>query len=283
MDSDSKRMLTYRMLNEYTAFLKREEKSRVTIEKYNRDIVKFIAFADGQNVTKELAISYKEKIKQEYEPASVNSMLAAVNGIFSFLGWLDCKVKRLSIQRRVFSEKYHELTKAEYMRLLHAASNPRQERIHLVTKTICGTGIRVSELRYITAQALRSGQAVVECKGKVRIVFIPKELLRQLRQYAKKHGIASGPIFVTRSGKPLNRSNIWREMKALCIAAHVDPAKVFPHNLRRLFARVFYELQKDIAKLADILGHSNIETTRVYILASSTVHSRQVERMRLVS
>jgi len=282
MITEKERIITEVMLEEYLDHLHKEERSSATMDKYKRDLRKFMDFVGGQAVTKELTMAYKEALKADYESSSVNSMLAAVNGFLSFFGWNDCKVKRLTIQRKVFCEVERELSKEEYFRLLEASRELGQERINLIIQTICGTGIRVSELKFITVEAVKIGTVTVECKGKVRLVFIPKKLRKLLETYIRKHGLESGLVFVSRNGKPLNRSNIWRDMKALCVAAGVDAAKVFPHNLRHLFARTFYGLDNDIAKLADILGHSNIETTRIYILSSGTDHRRQVERLGLV-
>ena len=252
------------------------------MEKYRRDIVKFMAYSDGREVTKDLTVAYKEHIKERYEPTSVNSMLAAVNGFFSYMGWNDCRVKRLRIQRKVFCNESRELSKAEYERLLKASSSAGQERINLIVQTICGTGIRVSELPFITVEAVGRGRAVVDCKGKVRLVFIPGKLQKLLVRYIHRQGMKSGPVFVTRTGKSVSRSSIWKDMKALCQAADVSPEKVFPHNLRHLFARTFYGIDKDISKLADVLGHTSIETTRGYILTSGAEHFRQMDRLGLV-
>ena len=278
----NKRIATQKLMGAYMSLLKEEERSKATLEKYERDIVKFITYTNGRAMTKELVMEYKEHIRAGYEPTSVNSMLAAINGFFSFLGWSDCKVKRLKIQRKVFCNESRELNKAEYERLLQASKDAGHERLSLILQTICGTGIRVSELPFITAEAVKNGQAVVECKGKVRLVFIPGKLQKLLTAYIRKQGFHTGPVFVTRNGKPINRSNIWKDIKALCESAGVSPDKVFPHNLRHLYAKCFYSIDKDIAKLADILGHSNVETTRGYIISSGKEHRRLVERLGLV-
>lgn len=277
-----KRIIITEMVNGYIECLKEEERSKNTMEKYRRDIVKFMAYSDGREVTKDLTVAYKEHIKERYEPTSVNSMLAAVNSFFSFMGWNDCRVKRLRIQRKVFCNESRELSKAEYERLLKASSSAGQERINLIVQTICGTGIRVSELPFITVEAVGRGRAVVDCKGKVRLVFIPGKLQKLLVRYIHRQGMKSGPVFVTRTGKSVSRSSIWKDMKALCQAADVSPEKVFPHNLRHLFARTFYGIDKDISKLADVLGHTSIETTRGYILSSGEEHFRQMDRLGLV-
>ena len=209
-------------------------------------------------------------------------MLASVNSLFAFLGWHDLKVKSLKLQQQVFCPEEKELTKAEYYRLCTAAKHKRNKRLNLILQTICGTGIRVSELQYITVEAVKHSEAVVNCKSKTRTIFIVKELKQKLLRYAAEQGIKSGIIFVTKNDKPINRTNIWREMKALCKDANVNPQKVFPHNLRHLFARTFYGIEKDIAKLADILGHSSINTTRIYIISTGTEHRRRMENMHLI-
>ena len=206
---------------------------------------------------------------------SVNAMLAGLNGLFAFHGWHDLKVKTLKLQQQVYCPEEKELTKQEYARLCRTAERRKNQRLSLILQTICGTGIRVSELRYITVEAAKQGEAVVNCKAKTRTVFLVKALRQKLLRYAAEQGIESGMIFVTRTGKPIDRTNIWREMKSLCQEAGVNPEKVFPHNLRHLFARVFYGIEKDIAKLADILGHSSIDTTRIYIISTGTEHRRR--------
>ena len=277
------RFLTEERISDFNLHLLSEEKSENTVEKYLRDVQAFAAYLNGCEVTKESAISYKQKlIGDGYAVRSVNSMLASINSLVSFFGWYDCKVKAIKQQRQIFCSEDKELTKDEYFRLLNAAKQKKNDRLNLIIQTICGTGIRVSELQFITVEAAKSGAATVNCKGKIRTVFIVKELKKKLLQYAKEKHITAGPIFITRGGKPMSRTNIWREMKALCKDANVDPGKVFPHNLRHLFARTFYGLEKDIAKLADILGHSSINTTRIYIISTGTEHRRRMENMRLV-
>jgi len=207
-------------------------------------------------------------------------MLASINSLFDFLEWSDCKVKNLRFQRQTYCTESKELTKAEYFRLLEASRN--QEQLNLVVQTICGTGIRVSELKYFTVEAMYAGKVTVRCKSKTRTILVPGKLKKLLLNYAKKSCIKSGVIFVSRNGRPLDRSNIWKQMKRLCAAAMVNPSKVFPHNLRKLFARTFYGIEKDIAKLADILGHSSIDTTRIYIMTTVTEHLRKIERLGLV-
>ena len=258
-----------------------EERSAATIQKYIRDIKAFAKYAEGA-VTRETVIAYKKHLQEHYAVRSVNSMLASINSLFLFLGWHDLKVKALKLQKQVYCPEEKELTKAEYTRLCRTAERKHNERLNLILQTICGTGIRVSELQYITVEAVKHGEAVVNCKAKTRSVFIVKELRQKLLRYAAEQGIKSGMIFVTRTGKPISRTNIWREMKALCVEADVNPQKVFPHNLRHLFARVFYGIEKDIAKLADILGHSSINTTRIYIISTGIEHRRRMENMHLI-
>ncbi len=273
--------ITGSMLQEFSAFLHREEKSPVTQEKYLRDCRRFCAFAGDTPVTKEIVLSWKENlIAQKYAPRSVNSMLASVNSLLDFLGMPACRVKALRLQRQCYSSEDRELSKEEYLRLLKAAAG--KEQLGMVLQTICATGIRVSELAYFTLEAVKKGEVTVACKNKRRRIFIPGKLKNRLLNYARKKKITAGMLFVTRTGKPLNRSNIWAAMKKLCIAANVKPSKVFPHNLRKLFAKTFYDVQKDIAKLADVLGHSSINTTRIYIMTTGAEHRRQMEQMGLV-
>lgn len=276
------RIITARMIAEFKEHLILEERSEITIEKYIRDVKAFSAYTQNAAITKETVIAYKKHLQENYAVRSVNSMLASINSLFMFLGWYDLKVKSLKLQQQVFCPEDKELTKAEYTRLCRTAERKHNERLNLILQTICGTGIRVSELQYITVEAVKQGEAVVNCKAKTRSVFIVKELKQKLLRYAAEQNIKSGMIFVTRTGKPISRTNIWREMKALCEEANVSPQKVFPHNLRHLFARVFYGIEKDIAKLADILGHSSINTTRIYIISTGTEHQKQLENMRLI-
>ena len=277
-----RRSITAKVIAEFKEHLILEERSAATVEKYIRDVKAFSAYTQNAAVTKETVISYKKHLQENYAVRSVNSMLASINSLFSFLGWHDLKVKSLKLQQQVFCPEEKELTKAEYARLCRTAERKHNERLNLILQTICGTGIRVSELQYITVEAVKQGEAVVSCKAKTRSVFIVKELKQKLLRYAAEQNIKSGMIFVTRTGKPISRTNIWREMKALCEEANVNPQKVFPHNLRHLFARVFYGIEKDIAKLADILGHSSINTTRIYIISTGTEHRRRMENMRLI-
>ena len=271
------RILTSEAIQNFKKYLKEEEKSKNTIEKYMRDVWEFTTYMNGEEITKESVIAYKDKlISKNYAVRSINSMLASLNSLFSFLNWMDCRVKSIKLQRQIYCPEEKELTKAEYMRLVNTA------KLNLILQTICGTGIRVSELQYITVEAVKNGEAVVSLKGKTRTVFLVKELKKKLLRYTAEQNISSGSVFITRTGKPISRTNIWREMKGLCEQADVNPQKVFPHNLRHLFARVFYGIEKDIAKLADILGHSSINTTRIYIISTGNEHRRRMENMRLI-
>ena len=276
------RILTADIIENFRKNLELQEKSTSTIEKYIRDVKEFSVYSEKAAITKEKVIAYKKYLRNNYAVRSVNSMLASINSLFNSLEWHDLKVKSLKLQQQVFCSEDRELTKAEYARLCKTAKRKKNKRLNLILQTICGTGIRVSELQYITVEAAKQGEAVVNCKAKTRSVFIVKELKQKLLRYAAEQNIKSGMIFVTRTGKPISRTNIWREMKALCVEANVNPEKVFPHNLRHLFARVFYGIEKDIAKLADILGHSSINTTRIYIISTGTEHRKRMENMRLI-
>lgn len=276
------RILTADIIENFRKNLELQEKSTSTIEKYIRDVKAFSAYTENAAITKEKVIAYKKYLRNNYAVRSVNSMLASINSLFNFLEWHDLKVKSLKLQQQVFCSEDRELTKAEYARLCKTAKRKKNKRLNLILQTICGTGIRVSELQYITVEAAKQGEAVVNCKAKTRSVFIVKELKQKLLRYAAEQNIKSGMIFVTRTGKLISRTNIWREMKALCVEANVNPEKVFPHNLRHLFARVFYGIEKDIAKLADILGHSSINTTRIYIISTGTEHRKRMENMHLI-
>ena len=276
------RILTADIIEDFRKNLELQEKSTSTIEKYIRDVKAFSVYAENSAITKEKVIAYKKYLRNNYAVRSVNSMLASINSLFNSLEWHDLKVKSLKLQQQVFCSEDRELTKAEYARLCKTAKRKKNKRLNLILQTICGTGIRVSELQYITVEAAKQGEAVVNCKAKTRSVFIVKELKQKLLRYAAEQNIKSGMIFVTRTGKLISRTNIWREMKALCVEANVNPEKVFPHNLRHLFARVFYGIEKDIAKLADILGHSSINTTRIYIISTGTEHRQRMESMRLI-
>ena len=237
---------------------------------------------NGRDISKGLLLEWKEALIEAYAPASVNTMLAAVNRFLAFCGLGDLRLRKLKIQKSLFLSEDKELTRAEYVRLVQAAQRQENARLSLVIQTICATGIRVSELRFITAEAVQSGRAEVSNKGKRRAVFLPDKLRRLLKSYLQKQKITAGAVFLSRNGRPLDRSNIWRDMKALCESAGVAPGKVFPHNLRHLFARTFYALEKDLSRLADILGHSSVNTTRIYTAESGAVHARLLGRLNLV-
>lgn len=275
--------LTAEQIAAFGQYLRGEERSPGTVEKYLRDVRAFAAWLDGKAVTKEMAAGWKEHlIAENYAPVTINSMLSAINAFFAFAGREDCRVKFLKIQRRLFREQSKELTRAEYDRLTAAARALGRERLSLLIETICATGIRVSEVRYITLEAACSGRADIALKGKIRTILLPGKLCRKLQKYARKQKITSGEIFLTRRGRAMSRKQIWAEMKALCEKAGVEPSKVFPHNLRHLFARCFYRVCRDIARLADVLGHSSIETSRIYLLTTGEEHRRQMDCLRLV-
>ena len=272
------------VLEQFEQHLYREERSAGTVAKYLRDIRAFARWLEGRPVTKELAAGWKAHLMAEgYAPVTINSMLSAINGLFRFLGWEECRVKFLKIQRRLFRDTNRELTRSEYDRLLNSAKELGRDRLALLIETISATGIRVSEVKYITVEAAQRGKAEISLKGKIRVILLSAKLCRKLLRYAKKQKTASGAIFRTKSGKELSRRQIWAELKGLCKHTGVAPTKVFPHNLRHLFATIFYKACKDIVKLADVLGHSSIETTRIYLMTSGIEHRRQLERLGLVS
>lgn len=275
-------VVTKAAVTTYLQFLKIQEKSKGTLEKYQRELLDLAKYLAGKKVTREDLVVWKEELEKRYSPAGVNGRLVAANGFFSFYGRYDLRLKLLKIQKEIFMKEEKELTRAEYGRLVRTAERKGKERLSLLIQTICATGICVSELEFITVEAVKRGRAEVNCKGKRRVIFLPARLQKKLKAYAAKKGISEGVIFAAKSGRPLHRGNIWAEMKKLCKDAEVSPEKVFPHNLRHLFARIFYSLDKDIAKLADMLGHSNIETTRIYIMESGRIHRQKLERMRLV-
>ena len=265
---------------QFRNYLINEEKSNETITKYLRDVSAFLRWIGNREITKSAVLSYKTEILGKYAPKSVNSMLASLNVFLKFIKKFDCTVKSIKLQRQMFSDK--ELTKAEYERLLIAAEKKKNKRLYYLMQSICSTGIRVSEHKYITAEAVEKGSVQINLKGKMRVVILPKTLCKMLKKYIKEENIKSGSVFITKNGKPLDRSIIWNDMKKLCESAGVDKEKVFPHNLRHLFARTYYSLQKDISRLADILGHTSINTTRIYTIESGEVHRRQIERMNLL-
>lgn len=276
-------ILNEALAEQFMDSLKAEERARATIEKYTRDVKGFLHFAgEGAILTKETVVSYKQHLSEKYAIASANSMLAALNAFLRFLGRADCAVKAFRVQKAVFRARERELTKAEYIRLVETARRRGNRRLDLVMQTICATGIRISELPFITVESLHTRRTVVSLKGKSRTVILPMELCRALKCYARDRRIEKGSIFVTRSGKPMDRSNILHEMKALCQEAEVDREKVFPHNLRHLFAVTYYNVEKDVCHLADLLGHSSVNTTRIYTLVSCEVQEQRIEGLGLV-
>lgn len=274
--------ITRELIEKFKHYLIEEEKSSATLEKYMRDVTVFFAWLAGCELDKIAVLRYKEHLKMNYAPASVNSVLSSLNSFFEYNEWHGLKVKMLKIQKQIFAERSKELSKAEYERLLSAAKDKKNERLYYLMQTICSSGIRVSELSAITIEAIKARRATINCKGKMRVVVLPKDLCKLLSEYAKGQKITSGPIFITRTGKPLDRSTIWKMMKALCESAGVDREKVFPHNLRHLFARTYYSIQKDIVRLADILGHSSVNTTRIYTMETYDVHCRQIQKLGLL-
>ena len=274
--------ITNELIQKFKTYLINEEKSSATLEKYIRDVVAFMKWLNDRVVEKTVVMEYKQNLIENYAPASANSMLSSINSFFGYMEWYDCKVKTFKIQRQIFANKDKELTKAEYDRLLMAAKSKQNKKLYMLMQTICSTGIRVSELRYISTDAVRKGEAVINCKGKMRVVILPKQLCKMLSSYIKEQKISSGSVFVTKNGKPLDRSNIWSDMKKLCESAGVSKDKVFPHNLRHLFARTYYSLEKDVVRLADILGHSSVNTTRIYTMETGEQHRIQIQRLGLL-
>ena len=276
------RKITIDLISDFKSHLTEEEKSENTIDKYIRDINFFAEWLCGREVTKILALEYKNELCKKYAPTSVNAAISSINSFFAFMEWFDIRIKSLKMQRQIFSPKEKELSKAEYEKLLTAAKSKKSTRLYYLMQTICSTGIRVSELSHITVSAVKSGQAVISCKGKMRIVILPKELCKMLGKYIAENKIKNGSVFVSRNGKPLDRSYIWKSMKELCRFAGVSKTKVFPHNFRHLFARTYYSLQKDIVRLADILGHSSVNTTRIYTIESGEFHRRIIQKLGLL-
>lgn len=277
--------ITKNHIEKFKQYLLEEEKAGATLEKYMRDVTAFFVWLKGGvKLDKMTVLRYKEHlIKSAYAPTSVNSVLSSLNSFFEYNEWRELKVKMLKIQKQIFAERSRELTKAEYERLLSAAKKKKSEKLYYLMQTICSSGIRVSELSAITVEAVKNHRANINCKGKMRVVILPKDLCKMLITYAKEQKITSGPVFVTRTGKPLDRSTIWKMMKSLCESAEVNREKVFPHNLRHLFARTYYSIQKDIVRLADILGHSSVNTTRIYTMETGEVHRRQIQKLGLLS
>ncbi len=275
--------ITEAKINKFKVYLFEEEKSKNTIEKYLRDVVAFAKWVSDKVLSKQTVLEYKDYLlSQEYAPRSINSVLSSLNSFFQYYNLYNLKVKMLKIQHQIFANENRELSKAEYERLLSAAKRKGNEQLYLLMQTICGCGIRVSELSAISVEAVRKGQTTINLKGKMREVFIPEALCKRLIRYAKERGIESGSIFITKKGNALDRTYIWRLMRSLCESACVAREKVFPHNLRHLFARTYYSIEKDIVRLADILGHSNVNTTRIYTKESGREHRRQLQKLGLL-
>ncbi len=276
------KIITDKLTENFKTYLYDGEHSANTVEKYLRDIRAFAKRTGAKNLQKSDLLEYKKALCEKYSPQSVNSMISSLNAFFTFAGWYDLKIKTLKIQRRIFADKSKELTKSEYEKLLTSAKNGKNERLYYLMQTIASTGLRVSEIKYVTVEAVKNGEAVIKCKGKIRQIFMPKKLCKMLKGYIKSKNIKSGAVFVSRNGRPLDRSNIWKMLKTLCESANVDKSKVFPHNFRHLFARTFYSLQKDIVRLADILGHSSINTTRIYTMETGEIHRIQLQKLGLL-
>ena len=275
--------MTIEQIQAYEQNLRLEEHSASTIQKYAsalRDL--YECLPPEKEVSKERLLDWKNRISGSHAASTVNAMISAVNSFFAFLSWNDLRIKQIKKQRQIYRDKERELTKEEYMRLLNAARESGNFRLFYLMQTLASTGIRISEMPFITVEALKTGSAVVDCKGKQRTVLIPMKLRKALLAYSEEANITSGSVFITRHKNPMDRSNVWQELRKLCPAAHVDTRKVFPHNFRHLFAVTFYQLEKDVAKLADLLGHSSIDTTRIYIMESGAEHERQMERLGLV-
>ena len=277
------RKITEETLAAFARQLGEEERSPATLEKYLREVRQFAAFLGGREVTRELAAAWREELSARQSPATVNGKLTALDRLLAFLGWEDCRVKHLRVQRQLFRDSARELSREEYARLVETARRLGRGRLSLLMETICATGIRVSEVRYIPTEAVREGRTEIALKGKIRTILLPGKLCRKLEKYARQKKITSGELFLTRSGRPMSRKQIWAEMKGVCRAAGVAPSKVFPHNLRHLFARCFYRVSRDVAKLADVLGHSSIETTRIYLISTGAEHARTLDQLRLIS
>ena len=276
------RELTRELISNFKDHLIEEEKSKATLEKYIRDIETFYSWVGDNELDKLCVLNYKEYLTENYAVASVNSMLSSINSFFTYLEWYELRVKTIKVHKQVFASTEKELTKSEYERLLSAAKAKSNQRLYLLMQTICSTGIRVSELRFITVEAINCGRAEINCKGKRRCAFLPTELCKILKNYVKEQKIKSGAVFISKNGNPLDRSNIWSDMKKLCKEAGVSEKKVFPHNLRHLFARTYYTLQKDIVRLADILCHTSVNTTRIYTMETGEIHRKQIQRLGLL-
>lgn len=273
--------ITERLLRRFAEGLRNEEKSSATVNKYLRDARRLMRYAGAREADKALMLAYKTELGRAYPHKSANSMLASINALMRFAGREDLRLRQFRLQKDAYRSESEELTREEYIRLIAAAEEAGDEMTSLLLQTVCSTGIRVSELSYITAEAVERGETTVSCKGKTRKIFIVSSLRKKLLRYADEHCVLTGPVFLTRRGNPIDRSNVWRRMKSLCEAAGVEPQKVFPHNLRHLFARTFYEQERDIAALADILGHSSVNTTRIYIISTGAEHAKKLESMGL--
>ena len=271
-----------KLIRRYCRELQNSEKAPSTVQKYVRDADKFLQWLSGRLLNRQIALAYKQRLLKTLSPSRVNAALSSLNSFFAFMGRAELKVKSLKVQRRLFIPEERELTKGEYRKLLQTAERTGQRRLRLIMQTVCSTGMRVSELAFVTVAAVRKGRAQIKSKGKERIVFFPGSLCALLELYAAEKGIRQGPVFISRTGKPLDRSNIWKEMKRLCRLADIPAQKVFPHNLRHLFAKTYYSAMKDIVRLADILGHSNINTTRIYTVESGRRHRSQIENLDLI-
>ena len=276
------RVLTPAILKSFQAELIKQERAPATIEKYMHDIRTFYAWLGNREVTPETVHEWKKSLTDDFKPGTVNGKLAALNALFTFTGWTDCRARSLKLQRRAFRDDARELTRDEFYRLVNTAERLDKERLALLLEAIGSTGVRVSEVKYFTVEAARLGRAEIALKGKIRTILLPGKLCRKLLKYARKQKIASGEIFLTRSGKPINRKQIWAEMKTLCKQAGVEPGKVFPHNLRHLFAQTFYHQTRDVVKLADVLGHSSLSTTRIYLISTGAEHRKELEKLQLV-
>ena len=274
--------ITQFMLNEYQNYLIEQEKSENTISKYMHDIMNFVNWANGKLIEKTTVLEYKKCLLESYKTSSVNSVISSLNSFFEYKNWYDLKIKSIKVQKQIFANKNKELSKTEYDRLLAAAKNKKNRRLYYLMQTICSTGIRVSELKFITVDSIKTGQATIYCKGKMRIVILPYKLCKLLRKYTYERNISEGAVFISKAGNPLDRSNIWSDMKKLCESAGVPKNKVFPHNLRHLFARTYYSLQKDVVRLADILGHSSVNTTRIYTMETGEIHRVQIQKLGLL-
>jgi len=278
------RTSTVEQIREFSRYLREEERETATIDKYSRDVKDFFIWLKDREISRERIAEWKQHLRRVgRKPVTINGKLSALNKFFSFLGRNDCRIKYLKIQRRLFRSTEKQLSKQEYIRLIETAHSLGRERLALLMETICATGIRVSEVKYITAEAIRAGRTEIALKGKIRTILLPGKLCRKLKKYAGKRKIVSGEVFLTRNGKGLSRRQIWAEMKKLCAAADVESSKVFPHNLRHLFAKTFYQVHGDIVRLADVLGHSSIDTTRIYLLSTGAEHVRQLDCLGLVS